>query len=242
MIHVDFGSAAANRFPDKCDANPEGAKAINVVATRFLARATAARKIILIYISTDYVFAGQEGEAPYETDAVTEPTNLYGQLKLDGEEATIKEAGNLGVVLRVPVLYGSVTQNAESAINVLVDSVWKAQVKGVNISMDDWALRFPTNTEDVGRVCKDVALKYLKHDTSTLPRILQFSSKDCFTKFEICKMIADILGLPIEGISANKQGNDPESKTQRSFNTQLSTKSLESIGIPTWTQDFRAWW
>lgn len=56
-----------------------------------------------------------------------------------------------GVVLRVPVLYGSVEKNSESAVNVLLDAVWKAQVQ--TVSMDHWALRYPTNTEDVGRVC-----------------------------------------------------------------------------------------
>jgi hypothetical protein len=57
------------------------------------------------------------------------------------------------VVLRVPVLYGPAESNAESAVNVLMDSVQKAQKEGVKISMDHWALRYPTNTEDVARVC-----------------------------------------------------------------------------------------
>lgn len=58
------------------------------------------------------------------------------------------------MVLRVPVLYGSVEQevgNKESAVNVLMDAIWKAQEQ--EIKMDHWAIRYPTNTEDVGRVC-----------------------------------------------------------------------------------------
>lgn len=58
-----------------------------------------------------------------------------------------------GVVLRVPVLYGKAEKNAESAVNVLMDSVMKAQEEGAKIIMDHWALRYPTNTEDVARVC-----------------------------------------------------------------------------------------
>lgn len=129
-----------------------------MVATRALAKLCAERGILLVYISTDYVFSGNEGEAPYAADAPTGPTNLYGQTKLDGEHAVLEEyeaAGRpgLGLVLRVPVLYGSAEMPSESAVNVLLDLVWKAQEHGAKIKMDDWQLRYPTNTEDVGRVC-----------------------------------------------------------------------------------------
>lgn len=196
----------------------------------------------MVYISTDYVFAGEKGEAPYEAGARTGPTNLYGQTKLDGERAIIEEADGLGVILRVPVLYGPAFRNKESAINVLVDMVWKAQGKETKIKVDDWSQRFPTHTEDVSRVCRDVANKYLSRDPSSLPRILQFSSSDRFTKYEICQLLAEILGLPLDGILANREGNDRNSETQRPFDTQLSTRALEEIGVPVWTQDFKAWW
>lgn len=148
---------AANRFPDKVDKDPDGTRKLNVDATAALASQCADRDVVLIYISTDYVFSGKPGEAPYEADAPTGPTNLYGQTKLDGEHAvldTYKAAAKdgLGLVLRVPVLYGNAEVPAESAVNVLMDAVWKAQ-KGDKVTMEHWALRYPTNTEDVGRVC-----------------------------------------------------------------------------------------
>ena len=78
---------AANRFPDKVDKDPEGTRKLNIEASKSLAKQCAERGIVLVYISTDYVFSGKEGEAPYEADAQTGPTNLYGQTKLDGEQA-----------------------------------------------------------------------------------------------------------------------------------------------------------
>lgn len=103
------------------------------------------------------MFPGRPGDAPYEADAPTGPTNLYGQTKLDGEHAVLQEykaAGRagLGVVLRVPVLYGDAEMPSESAVNVLMDVLWKAQ-EGEKVKMEHWALRYPTNTEDIGRVC-----------------------------------------------------------------------------------------
>ena len=246
----DLLQGAANRFPDKCDADPEGAQRLNVEATDHLARVTASRSILLIYISTDYVFPGTPGEAPYEADAPPSPPNLYGQTKLDGEGVVLevtKDTG-LGVVLRVPVLYGKAEEPKESAINVLMDAIWEAQkveAGSGKVKMDHWAQRYPTNTEDVGRVCKDVAIKYLEagDKLSKMPKILQFSSEDRFTRYGICELFAEIMGLPIEGkIEATKIGGDPSASVQRPYDTHLSSQRLKDLGIKVHTQDFKAWW
>ncbi|KAH7033414.1 uncharacterized protein B0I36DRAFT_321379 [Microdochium trichocladiopsis] len=243
---------AANRFPDKCDKDPEGTRALNVTATGSLASLCAKRDILLIYISTDYVFPGKPGDAPYDANAEPAPTNMYGQTKLDGEAATLeayRKAGKqgLGVVLRVPVLYGDAEMPSESAVNVLMDAVWKAQEASADskTKMDHWALRYPTNTEDVGRVCKDISVKYLETkpaDRASLPQILQFSSEDKMTKYEICQHFSDIMGLPIDGIEANTEGNDPNASVQRPYDCHLSTQALKDLGISVETMDFVAWW
>jgi S-adenosylmethionine synthetase len=160
---------AANRFPDSCTANPEAAKKLNVDSSRTLAEATTARGIFLIYISTDYVFPGKRGEAPYRPDSSPNPPNMYGQTKLDGEKAVLEvasktEAKNKVVVLRVPILYGSCDEPNESAVNVLMSQLWAAQKLEngeAKIQVDDYALRYPTNTQDVGRVCRDISKLYL---------------------------------------------------------------------------------
>lgn len=260
-------TGAANRFPDKVENDPEGTRKLNIEATRELAKLCAERNVLLIYISTDYVFSGKQGEAPYEADAPTGPTNLYGQTKLDGEHEVLqayKAAGKqgLGLILRVPVLYGDAELPSESAVNVLMDVLWKAQ-QGEKVTMEHWALRYPTNTEDVGRVCHgklsvafsaggqqadqmiDLAVKYLAVDDgerAKLPKVLQFSSEDKFTKYEICELFGDIMGLSIENIEPNTQGNDPNSSVQRPYDCHLSTKALKDIGIDVWTQDFTGWW
>ncbi|KAL1836706.1 hypothetical protein VTJ49DRAFT_4751 [Mycothermus thermophilus] len=244
---------AANRSPESVDSDPAGARALNIEASRSLALASAARGILLIYISTDYVFPGRPGEAPYEADAEPAPTNLYGQTKLDGEKAVLgvfKEQGKseLGVVLRVPVLYGEVDKekgNKESAVNILMDTVLKAAEKGAEgkVKMDHWAVRYPTNTEDVARVCYDIAIRYLNEtDKPSLPRILQFSSEDRYTKYEICQIFAEIMGVPMDRIEPNSQGNDPNAAVQRPYDCHLSTRALQDLGIDVSTQDFVGWW
>lgn len=136
---------------------------MNIAGSETLARLAAAQGIFLIYISTDYVFPGTPGDAPYEADATPKAPNLYGQTKLDGERAVLKEYAaaekeGSAVVLRVPVLYGNAETPAESAVNVLMDAVWKSQTEGAKVTMDHWSLRYPTNTEDVARVCYGMPL------------------------------------------------------------------------------------
>lgn len=242
--------SAANRSPDACEKNPEQAKRLNVDATRTLAEAASKRGILLIYISTDYVFPGVEGEAPYEADAPTRPTNRYGELKRDGEVAVLeatRETG-LGLVLRVPLLYGPAESNSESAVNVLLDQIAKARDPAAPpISMDDWAQRYPTNTQDVARVCNDVAVRYIQErskggDLKRLPKILQFSAEERMTKYEMCQVLARILGVEIPAMVPNRKGNDPGAAVQRPFNTKLSTKVLADLGINLHAQKFEQWW
>ncbi|PHH52366.1 Methionine adenosyltransferase 2 subunit beta [Ceratocystis fimbriata CBS 114723] len=238
---------AAQRFPDKVDKDPEAARALNVSATASLAAQCAAQGALLIYLSTDYVFPGIQGEAPYEADAVPRPPNVYGQTKRDGEVALLEEyakssTDSRAVVLRVPVLYGHAETPAESAVNVLMDTLWKAQ-QGNKVKMDAWSVRYPTNTEDVARVIKDIAIKYLGTPaTEKLPSILQFSSEDRTTKYGICLRFAEIMGMPSDGIEPQTDGGDPNAAVQRPYDCHLSTQALKSLGIRVNTMDFNAWW
>ncbi len=147
-------------------------------------------------------------------------------------------------MLRVPVLYGPATESTESAVNVLMDLVVKSEDKSANIKMDDWAQRYPTNTEDVARVCLDVSTKYIEETETShkLPKILQFSSEDKFTKYQMCQLFAEIMGVPLDGMKPERAGNDPNAKVQRPYDTHLSTKALQGIGINVRTQNFEGWW
>jgi len=137
------------------------------------------------------------------------------------------------------VLYGA-GENKESAVNTLIDAIWNKAGREI-IDMDDWAIRYPTNTEDVARVLKDIAEKYTTIDPATLPKILQFSSEDKNTKYEICGKLAKVLGLPINHLVAMNKV-DPNAGVQRPYDCHLSTKELKDIGIPVYTMDFESWW
>ncbi|KAH9882360.1 hypothetical protein J1614_000596 [Plenodomus biglobosus] len=244
---------AANRFPDSCAADPEAATKLNVDSSRSLAEATASRGILLIYISTDYVFSGRPGEAPYKVDSPTSPPNVYGQTKLDGEKAVLAVARSSGaaknkvIVLRVPVLYGPASEPKDSAVNVLMSQLWAAQSLEPGqpkIQVDDYALRYPTNTQDVGRVCRDLAKLYLDPANAdrNLPHILHFTSEDCMTKWQICQKFAEIMGLPLDNMEPFKPKEDTKDGTIRPYDCHLDTSVLKELGVDVGTKDFGSWW
>ena len=88
-----------------------------------------------------------------------------------------------------------------------------------------------------------MAEKYLDTgDRSKLPSTLQFSSEDRTTKYKICELFGEIMGLRTDGIEPNDEGNDPAAAVQRPFDCHLSTKALKGLGIGVHTSDFEAWW
>ena len=50
------------------------------------------------------------------------------------------------------------------------------------------------------------------------------------------------MGLPLDGLIANTEGNDPNASVQRPYDCHLSSQALKDLGIDVQTQDFVAWW
>lgn len=205
------------------------------------------------------MFPGQPGQAPFKPSDKVEPTNIYGQTKVDGEVAVLETSKpGQAVVLRVPVLYGETEpkeNNKESAINVLVDALWNSQ-KGQKVNMDDYAIRYPTNTADIARVVLDIAKFYTSVAPTTsatqpsqmkaedLPKILQFSSEDRMTKYEIVQKFGEIMDLPTDNVVPDSEsGKKPaQDGTLRPYDCHLDTSDLQKLGIDISTMDFVAWW
>jgi len=75
--------AAALTSPPVCDGNPIKALETNVVGTANVVKLCITNDIKLIYVSTDYVFNGDNGN--YKEDDPLYPVNKYAWSKLGGE-------------------------------------------------------------------------------------------------------------------------------------------------------------
>jgi dTDP-4-dehydrorhamnose reductase len=81
-------NAAAHTAVDKAESEHELARVLNTDAPAALAKAAAQVGAWLVHYSTDYVFDGSGTHARQE-DEGTGPLSVYGQTKLDGEQAIV---------------------------------------------------------------------------------------------------------------------------------------------------------
>ncbi|QHJ00178.1 dTDP-4-dehydrorhamnose reductase [Xylophilus rhododendri] len=98
-------NAAAHTAVDKAESEPELARRINAEAPAVLARAAAGLGALLVHYSTDYVFDGS-GDAPRDESAPTGPLSVYGQTKLEGEQA-IQQACPKHLIFRTSWVYAA---------------------------------------------------------------------------------------------------------------------------------------
>lgn len=90
-------NAAAYTAVDKAQSEPEKARAINAHAPNLMAKACAKASIPLIHVSTDFVFDGS-ATTPYREDAPTGPVSVYGETKLEGEQAIIQSGCSFAII------------------------------------------------------------------------------------------------------------------------------------------------
>ena len=79
-------NAAAHTAVDKAESEPELARQINALAPAALAQAATELGAWMVHYSTDYVFNGS-GDKPWTESDATAPLSVYGQTKLEGEQA-----------------------------------------------------------------------------------------------------------------------------------------------------------
>lgn len=124
-------NASAYTAVDKAETEIAQARFLNADAPAQMARAAADAGIPFLHISTDYVFDGS-GTAPRAEGDQTGPLGVYGQTKLEGEQAVAAEGGNWAV-MRTSWVFSSHGNNfvktmlrlgqERDALNVVADQI-----------------------------------------------------------------------------------------------------------------------
>ncbi|MCL2728172.1 MAG: dTDP-4-dehydrorhamnose reductase [Bacteroidales bacterium] len=119
-------NCAAYTAVDQAEQEREQAWAINAKAVKGLAEVCDRLNMLLIHISTDFVFDGVSS-TPYTEDDLPNPLSEYGASKLAGEQFALSY--KRGVVVRTSWLYAPVGHNFMSTILRL--GVQKDEIKVV---------------------------------------------------------------------------------------------------------------
>jgi dTDP-4-dehydrorhamnose reductase len=135
--HVIVNSAAYTAV-DLAEAEPEKAYSINRDGACYVAEGAAQVDALCIYVSTDYVFAGDTGVALTE-ESVTSPLNVYGASKREGEKAVLSICGEKAVVVRTSSLFGQYGSNFVKTILKLLEERGEVKVVQDQTMSPTWA-------------------------------------------------------------------------------------------------------
>lgn len=97
-------NCAAMTDVDSCESNKEEAFAVNGQAPGELASVCDGCDVQFVHISTDYIFDG-EASKPYGETAITNPRQVYGESKLEGEQ-NVGKAMEDAIIPRLSFVYG----------------------------------------------------------------------------------------------------------------------------------------
>ena len=139
--------SAAFTDVEKAEVEVENCRRINVEATGNIAMLCKMINAKLVYISTDYVFSG-ENTSPYEIDSETGPLSVFGESKLDGEFEVLKRMEEY-FVIRTSWAYGV---NGKNFVNTMLSIGEKRE--SVNVVADQ--IGSPTYTTDLARLIIDM--------------------------------------------------------------------------------------
>ena len=145
---------AAYTAVDKAESEKDLAMAINRDAPAVLAEEAARLKIPYLYYSTDYVFDGTKGEAYVETDA-TNPLNMYGQSKLEGDLA-VMASGAPAIIQRASWVY-SMRQGG------FVTKILKWARQQETLRVVDDQISNPTSSRELAEVSALLVAKAMEH-------------------------------------------------------------------------------
>jgi dTDP-4-dehydrorhamnose reductase len=205
--------AAAFTDVDACEAEPQRAWEVNALGTKHVTDACDKHGAKVVYISTDYVFDGENG--PYSEEDPTHPINIYGESKLAGEQFALSHPHN--AVARVCVLYGLEKPNFVTwVINALRTNT------PINVVSDQ------INTPTYAGSCARALLRLCELDLSGVYHV---AGREQISRYAFAREIADVFGLDKKLINVTTT-DTLKQQARRPMNSSLDVaKAEQALGL-----------
>lgn len=152
--HFDYCiNTAAYTNVEKAEGETKKAFAINADAVQNMALLCEKSGVVLIHISTDYVFDGKKSLPYLETDPAN-PINVYGASKLKGEQY-IQEISSKYFIFRTSWLYSQYGHN-------FLKTILRYAEEGKPLTITTEQTGTPTNANDLAEVILNLIQQDLK--------------------------------------------------------------------------------
>lgn len=147
-------SLAASHRVDEVERDPAEALRVNAYGAWVVARAAAASGAAVLWVSTDYVFAGDAGR-PYRENDPVGPVNVYGASKAAGERL-VALANPRHYVVRSSGLYG--VAGASGKGGNFVETMLRLAREGRPLRVVDDQVLGPTSTRDLAVALAEIVV------------------------------------------------------------------------------------
>jgi dTDP-4-dehydrorhamnose reductase len=209
---------AAMTHVDQCELNQEACYDANVNATAYLIKAAEVAKAHFIFVSTDFIFSGEEG--PLDENAEAAPVNYYGETKLQGEQL-VMACQTKWSIARTVLVFGIAHDMSRTNIILWVKSSLEA---GKEIQVVDDQFRTPTLAEDLATGCILIAEQQAEG-------IYNISGPDFLTPYEMANITADYFGLNKELIKRADSTTFTQPAKRPLKTGFIITKAREELGF-----------
>jgi dTDP-4-dehydrorhamnose reductase len=229
-------NAAAHTAVDKAESEPDMARCLNATAPAALAQAAAEVGAWLVHYSTDYVFSGQGEQAWQEGDA-TGPLSVYGQTKLEGEQA-IAASGCKHLIFRTSWVYAARGGN-------FAKTMLRLAAERERLTVIDDQHGAPTGADLIADVTAHAIRQVIASQSPALAGIYHLVASGETTwhgyashVIAQARHINPELGLKVSDIAPVPTSAFP-TPAQRPLNSRLSTHKLQQafgLLLPPWQQ------
>ena len=227
-------NCAAYTNVDKAEDEPVFAEKLNATAVEYLAEACKDNDAMLIHISTDYVFGGNEGNTPRTETELANPTGAYGRSKLHGEQA-IEKVGCRHIIIRTAWLYSEFGNNFVKTMRKLT-----AERDSLKVVFDQ--VGTPTYALDLAKAI-EAFIERLKTANGQQPianGIYHFSNEGVTSWYDFAKEICELSGNKCD-IQPCHSDEFPSKVKRPSYSVLDKTKIKKelNITIPYWKDSLK---
>lgn len=222
QIDIIINTAAYTNV-DQAESDVDSARSLNATAVANLATAAHENNLLLIHISTDYVFDGKS-TTPYKTNHPYNPVSIYGLTKAEGEKAILSNECR-AIIIRTAWLY-SEYGNHNFVKTMIRLGQERNELKVVNDKKGA-----PTYAPDLAKVILLLAEKYNANGTE----IFHFANEGEITWFDLATEIMREANLPckVYPISSDQYPSPAERPDYSVFDLS-KIKTFLGITIPDW--------
>ena len=131
-------NCAAYNAVDNAETDPESAVKVNVDGPKLLAERCKRDGVMLVHISSDFVFSGEK-HSPYNEQDTPSPLSVYGKSKLAGELAVRQVLGEQAYIIRTSWLYSCQGDNFVDTMQKLIAAKEQVSVIADQYGTPSWA-------------------------------------------------------------------------------------------------------